>query len=77
MIQLSMFVFPFKRSVRVYSWPHLEDLLQLLVVLHHEDVGFAVVGHILAGFRRVGGVDAHSKATVRVKAEVKNELRSI
>lgn len=73
--------------VRVYNWTcwcfhsnhlssftlgsHLENLLQLLVVLHHDDVGFAIVCHILAGFRRVGGVDTHSKATVRRKQQAK------
>lgn len=63
-------MFPFQRLVLViYSWTHLEDLLQLLVVLHHDDVGFAVVRHVLAGFWRVGGVDAHSEAPVRRKAD--------
>lgn len=41
---------------------HLQDLLQLLVVLHHDDVGLAVFRYVPAGVCGVGGVDAHSKA---------------
>lgn len=44
---------------------YLKDLLQLFVVLHHDDIGLGVFCYILARLRRVGGVDAHSKPTVR------------
>lgn len=42
---------------------HLKDLLQLFLVLHHNDIGLAVLCYVLTGLRRVGGVDAHSKPT--------------
>lgn len=44
---------------------YLKDFLQLFVVLHHDDVSLGVFCYILACLRRVGGVDAHSKPTVR------------
>jgi len=44
---------------------HLKDFLQLSVVLHHNDISFAVFCYVLAGLRRVGGVDAHRKPTER------------
>lgn len=44
---------------------YLKDLLQLFVVLHHDDIGLGVFCYILTCLRRVGGVDAHSKPTVR------------
>lgn len=31
------------------------------MILHHDDVGLAVVGYVLAGLRGVGGVDANSE----------------
>lgn len=37
------------------------------MVLHHDDVGLAVLGNILARLSRVGGVDAHSKPTATDK----------
>lgn len=43
--------------------PHLKNLLQLFVVLHHDDVGLAVFCDILTRFWRVGGVDAHCEPT--------------
>lgn len=44
---------------------YLKDFLQLFVVLHHDDISLGVFCYILACLRRVGGVDAHSKPTVR------------
>lgn len=44
---------------------YLQDLLQLFVVLHHEDVGLAVLSDVLTRLRGVGGVDPHSETSVR------------
>ena len=52
-------------------WCYLEDLLQLFVILHHNNIGLAVVCYVLTGFGAVGGVDAHSEPTAtehRVKS---------
>lgn len=54
---------PDKADRRTAPSAHLKDLLQLLVVLHHDDVGLAVLCYILTGFWGVGGVDAHSEPT--------------
>lgn len=53
------------------SGSHLEDLLQLFVVLHHNDIGPAVFGDVLACFSRVGGVDAHSEPTATGEGQVR------
>ena len=37
--------------------PHLQDLDELLVVLHNQNVGLTVLRHVLAGVRGVGGVN--------------------
>lgn len=42
---------------------YLQDLLQLFVVLHHEDVGLAVLSDVLARLWGVGGVDAHCETS--------------
>ena len=47
--------------------PHLEDLLQLHVVLRDDDVRVTVAGHVLAGFRGVGRVDAYRETAARGK----------
>jgi hypothetical protein len=39
----------------------LQNLVQLLLILHHYDVGLAVQGHEMAGLSIVGGVDASGK----------------
>lgn len=41
---------------------NLQDLLQLLLCVNHNDVGTAVVGNVLAGLRGAGGVDASDNA---------------
>ena len=38
--------------------PDALHLVQLLLVVHHEDVGPAVLGHVARGVGRVGRVDA-------------------
>ena len=40
----------------------LENLLQLLLILHHQDVGPAILHDVLARVRAVGRVDAHREA---------------
>lgn len=43
--------------------PNLQDLLQLLLRVNHDDVGTAVIGDVLAGLRGAGCVDAGDNAT--------------
>ena len=40
-------------------------LVQLLLVVHHDDVGPAVLGHVPHGVHAVGGVDAGAEAAGR------------
>ena len=53
--------------------PDGEDLGQLLLVLHHEDVGAAVGEHVLARLGRVGGIDAGGQAARKHAAQVGEE----
>ena len=46
---------------------HLEDLLQLHVVLDDQHVRLAVGGHVLARFRRVRRVDAHREPAAHIR----------
>ncbi len=41
---------------------YLEDFQQLDFILHHQDIGFAVVGYEEDGFRTVGSVDSCSQS---------------
>ncbi len=41
---------------------YLEDFQQLYFILHHQDIGFAVVGYEEDGFRTVGSVDSCSQS---------------
>ena len=42
--------------------PDGPDLVQLFLVIHHDDVGPAVLRHVPHGVRAVGGVDAGAEA---------------
>ena len=46
------------------------DLLQLLVVLDHDDLGVGVLQHVLALLGRVGLVDRHDHGARRERGEV-------
>jgi hypothetical protein len=58
--------------------PHLENLVELLLVLREEEAGAAVVDDVLHLPRRVGGVDAVGDAARRDGAEIGVEpLRTV
>ena len=58
--------------------PHLEDLIELLLVLRKEEAGAAVVDDVLDLPRRVGGVDAVGDPAARDGAEIGVEpLRAV
>ncbi len=58
--------------------PDGEDLGELLLILHHENIGAAVGQHVLARLRRVGGIDAGGEAAREHAAQVREEpLRTV
>ncbi len=58
--------------------PNGEDLGELLLILHHQDISAAVVEHVLARLRRVGGIDAGGEAAREHTAQVGEEpLRTV
>ncbi len=58
--------------------PDGEDLGELLLILHHQNIGAAVGQHVLARLRRVGGIDAGGEAAREHAAQVREEpLRTV
>jgi len=53
--------------------PNGQDLGQLLLILHHQDVGAAVGEHVLARLRRVGGIDPCGQTASEHAAQVREE----
>ena len=51
---------------------HSPDLVQLLLILHHEDVTLAVLQDILAGLGSIGGVDACRKSSRKNSGQIGN-----
>ena len=46
-------------------YTHLQDLIQLFLVLYNDDTGLAAVCHIMACLWAVGGVDPSRKGTAK------------
>ncbi len=58
--------------------PDGQDLGQLLLVLHHQDVSAAMSQHVLARLCRVGGVNPRGQAARKHAAQVgKEPLRAV
>jgi hypothetical protein len=58
--------------------PDGEDLGELLLILHHQNIGAAVGEHVLACLRRVCGIDAGGEAAREHAAQVREEpLRAV
>ena len=58
--------------------PDGEDLGELLLILHHENISAAVGEHVLARLRRVGGIDAGGEAAREHATQVREEpLRAV
>jgi hypothetical protein len=58
--------------------PDGEDLGELLLILHHQNISAAVGQHVLTRLRRVGGIDAGGEAAGEHAAQVREEpLRTV
>ncbi len=58
--------------------PDGEDLGELLLILHHENISAAMGEHVLARLRRVGGIDTGGEAAGEHAAQVREEpLRAV
>ena len=42
---------------------HLENFLQLIIILSNNDIGLTVFSNKVASFRRICGVDTYSQAS--------------
>ncbi len=51
-------------GVFVAGQTYLQNLVQLFLVLHNNDVGLAVQGNVLASLGTVGGIDPSRHASV-------------
>ncbi len=48
----------------MHKCTHLQDLVELFLVFHHDNVGIAVLSNVVAGLRTIGGVDSSRHTTV-------------